>query len=123
MLVLTPTVNQQTGQPQINAAFTPGDLVAWWFLLAIDEIPINLSGKNVKITIGMKTPLVLSTQNGGIILTNAPGGQFQVNISSDTTANFTPGTYDYDVWVIDSAGESQYATGQVTVNQSVSSFP
>lgn len=125
MLVITPTINR-FGQQQINACFAQGDLIAWTFLLAIGGIPINLTGASVKMTIAMRAPLLLTTENGGITMLDAVKGQFIANIPSNVTAGFIPGTYNYDVWVqqnVASTPETQYITGNVTVNQSTSVFP
>lgn len=125
MLILTPSITPQ-GQQQINATFTQGDAIAWSFLLAIANVPINLLGASVKMTIGMRTPVVLSTENNSIAATNLIGGEFLVNIPSDQTAQFIPGTYPYDLWVkqnIAFSAETQYIAGTVTINSSVSVFP
>lgn len=125
MLQLT-LVSDTQGQQHLNASFTQGDVVGWSFLLAIDGVPINLTGMNIKMTVAMPTPLVLSTENGGIIMTNAAAGQFIANIESSETAAFSPGTYNYDVWVEQNIAppvETQYITGAITVNPSISAFP
>lgn len=125
MLILKPIVTPQ-GQQQINAAFTQGDIVGWSFLLQIDGVPINLFDAIIKMTIGMQTPILLSTQNGGITMINPAGGQFMANIPSDMTATFAPGVYGYDVWVkqnLASSAETQYIGGTITVNPSISAFP
>lgn len=125
MLVLAPSVDR-FGQQQINASFTQGDVVAWTFRLAIGNIPINLNGAVIRMTIGMRTPVVLTTDNGGISILDAVGGQFIVKISSAITGAFIPGTYNYDLWLEQNIAppvETQYITGNVTVNQSTSASP
>lgn len=122
MLAISISLNAQ-GQQQINATLTQGDFVGWSFLLKIDDTPINLTGAYVKMIIGMPTPLVLSTENSGITMINPVGGEFLVNISSDQTEQFDLGTYQYEVWVkqnIASSNETQYISGVVTINPSIS---
>lgn len=124
MLVLTPSITPQ-GQQQINATFTQGDVVGWSFLFKIDDVPINLLGASIKMTIGMQTPVILSTENGAIVMTNLIGGEFLVNMPSEQTALFPPGTYFYEVWVkqnLASTAETQYIGGTVTVNPGISVF-
>lgn len=125
MLRLTPNINLLMRE-ELNASFTQGDIIAWTFRAAIDDTPINLTGANVKMTIGFQTPLPLSTQNGYIKILDAAQGRFVLNIPSDETVEFIPGTYPYDVWIEYQQSppvETQYVTGNVTVNQSVSGFP
>lgn len=125
MLTLSASLNAQN-QQQINALFAQGDVINWAFQLKIATVPLNLTDYRIKMTIDFETPLQLSTDNGSVVITNATNGQFQINISSSDTAIFEPGTYDYDLWLeptLSPPTETQYLTGSVTVNKSVSAFP
>ena len=124
MLNLFVTGNHK-GQ-QLNASFTQGDVVAWAFTGSINGAPLNLTGAIVKMTIAFPAPLELSTINGGITITGATEGQFTVNMSSSETADFTAGQYPYDLWVqpqLSPPVETQYITGTIFVNESITEVP
>jgi len=111
---------------QLNAQFTQGDVVAWAFTGTNNGTAINLTGSTIKITIGFPQPLFLSTATSGITITNAADGQFSVNLDSTTTAGFTPGAYNYDLWIESQVYppiETQYITGTIFVNQSITEVP
>ena len=126
MLNVFVTQNQY-GKQQLNASFTTGDVVAMAFTgTNSDATPLNLSGAIIKMTIGFDTPLELTTFNGGIIVTDAANGKFTVNMSSNMTALFIPGAYPYDLWIqpqLSPPVETQYITGDIYVNQSVTVVP
>ena len=124
MLILSVSPSPQ-GQ-KLNASFAQGDNVSWAFTGSINGAPINLTGSTIKMTIGFPSPVVLSTGNGGIAITNALQGQFTVNISSTNTAGYTPGSYSYDLWIEPQTSppvETQYITGTISVSQSITSVP
>ena len=124
MLILSVSPSS-TGQ-KLNASFVQGDVVAWSFTGSINGAPINLTGATIKMTIGMSSPIVLSTGNGGIIITNALLGQFQVNITSTQSAAYTVGQYNYDLWIESQVSppiETQYISGIVSVIQSITAVP
>ena len=124
--MLNLTVVQTAQGQQLNASFAQGDDVEWAFAGTVNGTPLNLTGASIRMTIGLPTPLVISTANGGIDITDPSQGQFQVSISSDTTAPLAPGTYPYDLWIESQQSppvENQYVTGAVTINQSITVVP
>ena len=124
MLALS-VLNAANGQI-LNARFATGDVINWNFTGQINGVPIDLSGSEIKMTIGFPVPLLLTTGNGYISIVNAAYGQFSVNITSTETAAFAPGTYPYDLWIEPSSSppvETQYITGYITVAASVTEVP
>lgn len=119
------TSGDANGQ-HLNARFTQGDVVGWAFNAVNNGIPIDLLGASIRMTIAFKEPLVLSTDNGSITITDPFNGQFIVNIPSSQTAEFVPGYYPYDVWIEPQASppvETQYVNGTIYVTQSISGVP
>ena len=124
MLILSVSPSPQ-GQ-KLNASFAQGDNVSWAFTGSINGAPINLTGSTIKMTIGFPSPVVLSTGNGGIAITNALQGQFTVNMSSSATAAFIAGQYAYDLWIEPQTSppiENQYIAGTISVIASITSVP
>ena len=120
------SVTGTTQGQQLNVSFAQGDVVAWAMIAQINGYPMNLLGAVIKATIGLPSPLVLSTGNGAIEIVNAAAGQFQINMSSDETSAFVPGTYPYDIWIETQSSppiENQYVTGTISINQSITAVP
>jgi hypothetical protein len=124
--MLQVSVTGSAGAQQLNAAFVQGDDVSLALTMAINSTPVNLTGCSIKMTIATPTPLLLSTGNGGITVTDAPAGQFSINISSTTTAGMSIGTYPYDVWIEYQTSppvENQYITGAITITKPITVVP
>lgn len=125
MFISWPVPNSFTGA-QLNASLTRGDVVAWAMQVQVNGAPLNLTGANIRLTIGFPDPVEFSVLNNGITITNATQGDFTINMSTTRTAAFAPGEYPYDMWIepqVSPPIESQYFTGIFTVNQSVTAVP
>ena len=74
----------------------------------------------------MEEPLSLTSENGGIVITDAVHGQFEIIQSSEQTLGLIPGTYPYDIWVEYQSSpliETQYVTGTFSVIPSITEVP
>jgi hypothetical protein len=63
-----------------------------------DTSPIDLTGNKMRMGVRKNADdiaelMLLTTENGGIIITNAPGGLFTVWLKQDELLVLTPGTY------------------------------
>ena len=84
-----------------NIAIRAGETVALALSLSnSDSSALNLAGYSLKCQIAFPAPLLLTTGNSGIAITNAASGAVQINIPSATSAGFLPGSYPYDFeWI------------------------
>lgn len=78
------TVNQQFTLTQTNADGTAS--------------PFDLTNSVVKMQIDFPTPLLLTSLNGGITLTDVGNGQGRIGISSTQSAAQPVGSFSYDFW-------------------------
>ena len=86
--------------------------------------PLDLTGYSLKMEIAFTAPLILSTANGGITITDAENGMAQINITAADSAAFAPGTYAFDLFSISPAGESmRLFPGSFTVLKSITPIP
>jgi Ethanolamine utilization protein EutJ (predicted chaperonin) len=83
---------------------------------------INITGATIKWVLVNGDQVVRYKDNqsaGGITITNATNGQFQVSITSNDTTSLPPGTYQHEARMIDSSGNSSLLfTGNVTISKS-----
>lgn len=109
------------GVTNINMSLAAGESMQERITLSLD-----LTGFTVKMYIGFLTPLLLSTGNGGITLTDAAAGTLIVNILDTVSAAFTPGEYPYEFW-LESGGSpvqtTRLWTGTFTVLNSITPIP
>ena len=68
---------------------------------------VNLAGYSLKMQIATQvsespSPILLTTQNGGLIITStaASGSNFTINIPSSITAAVDTGVYNYDIFMV-----------------------
>src|SRR5262245_45686659 len=62
--------------------------------------PVDLTGYGMKAEIDFScsgSALILDTDNGGIVITDATAGKMKVVIDKSDTAGFQPGEYSYDL--------------------------
>lgn len=88
--------------------------------------PVDLTGFNMRMQIRskLKDPFVileLTTQNGGIVITDVVNGGFALSISAIHTANlnFNVGFYDLEVIAPDGVTVNRLLSGQVTLSHEV----
>lgn len=80
--------------------------------------PINISGADIKSTIGLSTPLELTIDNGGIIVEDAINGIIRMVIDSSITALWKPCQFPFDLWVFPSIGTANnYLNGFINVSR------
>ncbi len=93
-------------------------------LTTASDVAINLTGYTAKCEIGLPTPILLTTENGGITLVNATLGQIQLNITSAVSAAFAPGAYPFDAWIVSVSGtETAILKGLVTIESNITPVP
>jgi hypothetical protein len=84
----------------------------------------NLTGYTLKMRINFSTPLDLTTNNGGITLPDAANGLAQINITDSATADFAPGSYPYDLWMISPSGiATRLLNGSFIVQPQITPIP
>jgi hypothetical protein len=109
-----------SGQFVLNMSMAVGEAVMETGILR----PFDLNGYQIKMQIDFAAPLVLSTGNGGIVITNPDAGEFQIKISSATSEQFQPGKYPYEFWVISGDGMADRLwAGNFTVLPSITPIP
>ena len=65
-----------------------------------------------------------NTGNGGIAITNAALGKFQINIADTASAGLPVGGYPYDLWMISGGGAAtRLLAGTFTVAQNIAAIP
>jgi hypothetical protein len=74
-----------------------------------DGSPINLTGAQVTFTLRSRNVYrlvlaALTTENGGITITDAPGGLASIKLPPSATKTATAGDYDLDVLVVEQDG-------------------
>ena len=127
--MLVPTIQILQAMEYANLAITVGDDVSLAVtLLQSDGVtPINLTGYSLKTQINFSNPpgmTLLNTSNGGIVITNAAQGMFEVLMSTSFTANLVAGEYPYDLWWTNPSGaENKIFSGLFIVEQNVTPVP
>jgi hypothetical protein len=107
-----------------NLSIAAGETVAEALTIASGGAALNLTGYSLKMQIDFFTPLLLTTGNGGITITNASTGSAQINISDTTSSSFRTGGYPYDFWMISGAGvATRLFGGSFLVNQNITPIP
>lgn len=107
-----------TGNYITSMSIIAGETVAQSLSVASGGGPINLTGYTLKMQINFPTPLLLSTANGGITITDPTQGQAQINIAESVSAGLTVGRFAYEFWMISGGGAATpLLTGLFTVNQ------
>lgn len=108
-----------------NLTILQGESVNLNYQININGAPFNLTAATIKMQIGFcGSPLLLDTANGGIVITNPAAGEFQLIISDVTTETFQPGQHSYDMFIIDSGGNSKaYQQGLFIVAQAETPIP
>ena len=119
---------QQTATgKKLNMFLAAGDNAVPQITVSLNSVPVNITGYTIKMTIKMgSASVVLSTGNGGITITNAAAGQFTINMTTTITSAWPSGTYQYDIWLESQNSppiENQYASGQITISQSITVVP
>jgi len=117
-----------TGNPSGSVttylSIAAGETVAEAVTVVVDGNPVNLTGYSLKMQIAFPTPLALNTGNGGITITDAAQGAFQINISDDISTLFWPGAYSFDAWMISGGGvATPLLAGLFTVTQAITVIP
>jgi hypothetical protein len=117
------------GLYQTGLTITRGESVAlaMTILQADGDTPLDLSGYGMKAEIDLacgRSPLVLDTDDGGIVLTDPEAGEAQLLIDAAATAAIPPGDYPYDLWLVAPNGfELPLLQGLFTVVQNVTPVP
>ena len=120
---VTPVLNPSSGYTTYMA-IAAGETVAEALTIANGSTPVNLTGYTLKMQIEFPTPLLLTTGNGGITLTNAVQGQAQINISDTTSATLPSGSFPYDLWMVSGGGvATRILSGLFTVSQNLAPIP
>lgn len=121
MIVLTPTPNSANGQQAVDISMMQGEVMGLSFDIAIDGVPLDLTGATAKFVIQMP-----STFEATVTIPLPKTGRVFANATSEQTSSFPPGTYFYELWVeqqLSPPVELQYLTGTFTVNESIAGFP
>jgi hypothetical protein len=89
-----------------------------------DGSALNITGYSLKMQVNFPTPVLFSTGNGGITITNAAGGLAMLNDTDLHTEAYPVGGYAYDVFTISGGSDSIcYMQGIFNVLQSVTPIP
>ena len=81
------------------------DVTTKFEILVDDEyVPIDITGADIYMNIGLDTPIQLTIANGGIIVEDAQNGVIRIAIDSATTATWKPCDFPIDLWVEPTAG-------------------
>lgn len=110
---------------QTNFTIKAGETVAQAIQFFVSRtVPLDLSGYTLKSQINFPTPLLLTTENGGITIIDAELGKVQINIDSETTADLPIGCYPYDLWTVSGGGEEKpWLCGTFSVVTSITPVP
>jgi hypothetical protein len=78
------------------------DFIHGFAYQSVTGVPINLTGNTMKMGIrthasDIELDLMLTTENGGIIITDAPNGQFTVYIKKDQLERLPVASYDHSL--------------------------
>ncbi len=93
---------------------------------------LNLTGYDVKMTIGLPTPLELTVANGGIVIvdeyapatpTEEAGGVIRIVIPSDVTVDWKPCEFPFDLWLIKAGSAHNYLRGFFVVTRGQTVVP
>lgn len=115
--------NSQTGYTTYISIIS-GETVALAMTLSASELPINLTGYSLRCQINFPTPLLLTTANNGVIITNASQGAISLNIGSAQTADIEQGVFDFDLWMTSAGGgETPLLTGKFSVTPNITPVP
>lgn len=125
MLITTSQTGYGT-QVLTNFSMIAGETVATALAISTGTpaAPIDLTSYTLQMQINFPTPLLLSTANGGITITDPVQGQAQINIPSATSADLPQGSYPYDLWMKSPAGvETPLLKGSFKIYPAVSPVP
>lgn len=112
--------------PVVNINMTAGETLNTQFTFGG---PLNVTGYSFKATIKSPPPASstlaeLTTGNGLITLTMPASGIINFDVPSATTAAWAPGTYQWDMWMVDTGGnETRLWHGLWTVAANISPVP
>jgi hypothetical protein len=107
-----------------NLSITAGETVAESLAIASGGSPVNLTGYTLKMQINFPTPLLLTTGNSGITITDAAQGTAQINIADTASVLLSIGIYPYDFWMISGGGDAtRILNGSFSVNQNIAPIP
>lgn len=85
--------------------------------------PLNLTSYSAKMQINFPVPVLFSTANGDIVITNAGAGQLQINITTSQTEQ-PSGTYSYDFWLTNGSGSpAPWLSGNFILSPSNTPIP
>lgn len=92
--------------------------------VAVEFKDIDLTGAEIKMTIGLPTPLELTIGNGGIIVDDAALGKIRIVIPSATTAGWKPCEFPFDLWILPTPDvANNYLKGFFTVTRGQTVVP
>lgn len=108
-----------------NLAIAAGETVAESLTIAAAGIALNLTGYTLKMQINFPSlPLLLTTTNGGIAITNATQGIVQINVADTVSDRLAVGTFPYDFWMISGGGiATRLLYGSFTIIQNITPIP
>lgn len=91
------------------------------FQLTSNGSAFNLTGKQFSMRIskalGQASVIQITSANSKIAITDAANGKLTVTLSATDMANFTPGTYFYEVgWTNNTAGYTRLFGGKFPVS-------
>lgn len=85
--------------------------------------PINITGYTFHAQINLPTPVILTTENGGITIIDAEEGKIQINISSDDTMTYPAGSYLYQMWMVPPDDDEEIILqGEFKVTQNIANI-
>ncbi len=107
-----------------SMSIAAGETVSESLTIASGGGPVDLTGYTLKMQVNFPEPLLLTTGNGGISVTNAAGGAAQINLSEAASAALAPGTFPFDLWMVSGGGQAtRLLNGLFTVDQSLAPIP